>query len=39
MNENLNWIGHTPQEIDLEFQLEWQVEEFTEWQFKEIQHS
>lgn len=32
----LNWTGHTSQEVELEFALEWQNEEFTALNFKEI---
>ncbi len=34
-----SWIGHAAQDVELEFELEWQEEEFTELQFKEIRHS
>ncbi len=35
----VNWIGHSLQDVELEFELEWQEEEFTKLQFKEIRHS
>lgn len=34
----LIWIGHNPQEVDLKFKKEWEEEQFTELQFREIQH-
>lgn len=37
--EFMNGIGHAPQDVELEFESEWQEEEFTELQFKEIRHS
>ncbi len=35
----VNWIGHAPLDVELEFESEWQEEEFTKLQFKEIWHS
>jgi len=39
MNLNLNWIDSAPQEVEFEFELEWQEVELNSWQFKEIPHS
>lgn len=36
---NLNWMGQTPREVELEFEVEWLWVEFTEMQFKDIQLS
>lgn len=35
MSVKLTSIGHTPQEVKVEFELEWQEEDFTDLQFKE----
>lgn len=37
MSMNLNSIGHSSQETELEFGMEWQEMEFAELYFKEIQ--
>lgn len=33
MSVNLNGFGHTPQDVEMEYELKWQEEEFTELQF------
>ncbi len=36
MSADLNWFGNTSQEVELEYELEWQEEEFTELQFNKV---
>lgn len=36
VSADLDWFGHTAQEVELKYELEWQEVEFTERQFNTV---